>query len=288
MVDDDLVTERRVPLGDVTLNVAEAGSGPPVLLLHGFPDSWHMWRHQIRALAGAGYHVIAPDLRGYGESDRPTDVEEYAMTKLVGDVVGVLDATGVGSAAVVGHDWGAGLAWVFASFMPERVEKLAVLSVGHPSALAAAGLRQRQRSWYMLWFQFPGVAEAGLSENEWAFFRQWAHGGAKAGDDPDVDRQIADLSRPGALSTALNWYRANISPATYHRETSVRAFPRVTCPTMGIWSSRDMVLCEEQMTESRRFVDGPWRYERIEDVGHWIPVHAPAQLNAILLDFLGS
>ena len=282
------VTEQRIKVGELTLNVAEAGSGPPVVLLHGWPDSWHLWRHQIESLARSGNRVIAPDLRGFGESDRPADVEQYGLDHVIGDVAGLMDALHVERAAVVGHDWGAAVAWLFASFVPDRVERLVAVSVGHPDTFLEAGLAQRQLSWYMLWFQFPGVAEVALAEDDWEFFRRWAHGGVDRGADPYVERQIADMSRPGALTAGFNWYRANIAPATFHRDQSTFDYPHVTCPTMGVWSSGDMALTEEQMTVSARLVDATWRYERIEDVGHWIPVHAAEPLSGLLVDFLGS
>jgi pimeloyl-ACP methyl ester carboxylesterase len=259
-----------------------------VLLLHGFPDCWRLWRHQLPALAEAGHRVIAPDLRGFGETDKPGEVGDYKMRTLVGDAVGLLDALGVDRAAVVGHDWGAGLAWMLATFAPDRVSRLVAISVGHPVSIAAAGMAQKQRSWYMLWFQFPGVAERVLPEDDWAVFRRWAWNGAGPGEDPDCDRQVADLSRPGALTAGLNWYRANVNPATFvTSDPAARSsLPPVTCPTMGVWGSDDFALTEAQMTGSERFVTGPWRYQRLEGVSHWVPVHAPERLNDLLVDFL--
>jgi pimeloyl-ACP methyl ester carboxylesterase len=283
------VMERTLRANGLDFNVAEAGSEPPVvLLLHGFPDSWRLWRHQLTALAKAGHRVIAPDLRGFGKTDKPARVEDYKLRTLVADVVGLLDVLDVDRAAVVGHDWGASLAWAVARFVPDRVSKLVVVSVGHPLAGAAAGLAQRQLSWYMLWFLFPGVAERVLPEDDWAFFRRWAWNDARPGEDPDADRQVADLSRPGALVAGLNWYRANIDPATFvARDPSRSSVPPVACPTMGVWSSDDFALREAQMTGSQRFVAGPWRYERLDGVDHWVPVHAPERLSELLVDFLG-
>ena len=281
-----MITERTLAVNGVAMNLAEAGSGPPVLLLHGFPDSWRLWRHQLPALAAAGYHAIAPDLRGYGNTTRPSEVDDYRMRTLVSDVVGLLDALDIDRAAVVGHDWGAGLSWAVAMSVPQRVSRLVPISVGHPAALGAAGTTQRQLSWYMLWFLFPGVAERVLPADDWAFFRRWAWNGAPPGADPDADRQIADLSRPGALTAGLNWYRANVDPARFVGVGEPDAV-KVTCPTMGIWSSGDFALSEEQMTGSERYVDAPWRYERIEGVDHWVPVHAPDRVTELLLSFLG-
>jgi pimeloyl-ACP methyl ester carboxylesterase len=287
MADFEIV-EHLVTVGELTFNVAEVGSGTPVILLHGWPDSWHLWREQMGALAQHGHRVIAPDLRGFGESDHPEAPEEYSMSKLIGDVVAIMDEFNIERASVVGHDWGAALAWLVATFVPERVERLVAVSVGHPQAFIAAGFHQKQLSWYMLWFQFPGVAESGLAANDWEMFRGWAHGGAERGTDDYMDRQIADLSRPGRLTAGFNWYRANISPETFAGDGRSVTLPLVACPTMGVWSSGDMALSEVQMTGSERYVSGPWRYERIEGVNHWIPVYASEQLNSLLVDFLAN
>ncbi len=275
-----------IDVNGVQLAVDDTGSGPAVLLLHGFPDNRTLWHAQSAALVAAGYRVIAPDLRGFGESSRPLDVAAYRMPVLVADIVGLLDALSLPSAHVVGHDWGAGLAWSLALTEPARVDSLTALSVGHPYANAAGGLEQRRLSWYMLWFLFPGVAETRLPAEDWAFLREFGWGGV---DGPDLRRQIADLSRPGALTAALNWYRANIDPAHYvprRSAVSVPAALTVSCPTMGVWSTGDFALGEEQMTDSARFVSGDWRYERIDGAGHWLPVEVPDRITGLLLDFL--
>jgi pimeloyl-ACP methyl ester carboxylesterase len=278
------VVERSVAGAGVRLNVASAGSGTPVLLLHGFPDSWRLWRHQIGALAAAGYRVIAPDLRGFGGSEQPPDAAAYRMDRLIADVLAVLGDAGVQRTAVVGHDWGAVLAWQLAFHRPDLVERLAVLSVGHFGASAGAGLEQRRLSWYMLWFQFPGVAEAVFPRDDWRFFRQWAWDEDAPSGNAECERQIADLSRPGALTAGLNWYRANIRPENFVITAPVDG-PRVQCPTMGVWSSGDRFLTEAQLRDSGAFVDGPWRYERV-DGDHWIPTAAPQRVTELLLDFL--
>ncbi|HMC05047.1 MAG TPA: alpha/beta fold hydrolase [Actinomycetota bacterium] len=253
------------------------GSGRPVVLLHGFPDSGRLWRNQVPALAGAGFQVIVPDLRGYGRSDKPAEVEAYRMPLLAMDVVGILDTLGAGRAHIVGHDWGAALAWVAAAFAPDRVDHLAVLSVGHPSAFRTAGLRQREKSWYMLLFQFPGLAEEWLSADDWAETRQWS-------GHPDADAVLAELEASGSLTPGLNWYRANAAPRSWIDPPP--QLPPIEAPTMGIWSSRDFALTEEQMTGSARYVAGPWRYERLEGSGHWLQLEAPGEVNRLLLDFL--
>jgi pimeloyl-ACP methyl ester carboxylesterase len=266
-----------ITLGDLSFNVHDEGDGPAVLLLHGFPDSHTLWRHQIPALAAAGYRVVAPDLRGFGASAMPAGIDSYSLLNVIGDVVGILDSLAIERAHVVGHDWGAAVAWGLASFVADRVDHLAVLSVGHPSSFAGAGFEQRQKSWYMLLFQFEGVAEEWLSANDYANFRAWSQ-------HPDVDQAVADLSRPGALTAALNWYRANV-PASALVAPPLE-FPPVVAATMGVWSSGDFALVEAGMTGSSTFVSGPWRYERIDGAGHWMQLEAPDAVNALLLDFL--
>jgi pimeloyl-ACP methyl ester carboxylesterase len=266
-----------VDVGGIPIEFEVSGEGPPVVLLHGFPDSARLWRHQVPSLVDAGFRTIVPDLRGYGASGHPPEVAQYAMPLLAGDVVGVLDHLEVTKAHVVGHDWGAALAWALGSLLPERVDHLVSLSVGHPSSFASAGLEQREKSWYMLLFQFEGVAERWLSDNGWANFRQWAN-------HPDTDAVIAELEATGSLTTALNWYRANVPPETWVAPPF--ELPPVQAPTMGVWSSGDFALSEAQMTGSSRFVSGPWRYERIDGAAHWVQLEAPDAVNELLVDFL--
>jgi pimeloyl-ACP methyl ester carboxylesterase len=267
----------RVDSGGVGIEVEVFGQGRPVVLLHGFPDSGRLWHHQVPALVDAGFQVIVPDQRGYGRSDKPCDVESYDLLHIAADVSAVLDHLGIERAHVVGHDWGAAVAWVVATFAPERVDHLAVLSVGHPTSFRAAGLAQRALSWYMLLFQFEGIAETWLSADGWANFRAWSL-------YPAADEVIADLERDGSLTTGLHWYRANVGPATLVAPPLV--LPPVGAPTMGVWSTADVALLEQQMVGSAEHVSGPWRYERLDGVGHWMQLEAPDRVNALLIDFL--
>ena len=276
----DMLEKRRIAVGDTTLAVIDEGTGPPVLLLHGFPDSAHTWRHQIAALGAAGYRTIVPDMRGFGESDMPTDVAAYRISTIARDAVGLLDALGIERSHVVGHDWGALTAWLVAALFPQRVERLAVLAVAHPATARDPTIEQRELWWYMLLFQFAGVAEALLQRDDWRLFRAWTRG------DGDTERYIADLSRPGALTAALNYYRANSHP---ERELQRRpVVPSVAAPTLGLWGSRDRFLTEEPMRRSGDYVEGEWRYERIDGASHWPHLDAPGRVNELLIAFLAG
>lgn len=266
---------RLVRCNGINLYVEEHGAGPPVLLLHGWPDSARLWRHQIAPLVAAGRRVITPDLRGFGRSDRPEAVAAYALSTIVLDVIDLLDTLGIDRVDLVGHDWGAALAWLTAALHPDRIRRLVVLSVPHPQV--PPSIRQREMAWYQLYFQFTDVAEANLMHNDWALLREISRG------DGDTEQQLADLSRPGALTASLNWYRANLTP----RAPGPRAMlPPVQAPTLGIWSTGDHYLDGERMAASGQFVVGPWRYEQVDGASHWIPLDAPDRVNELLLEWL--
>jgi pimeloyl-ACP methyl ester carboxylesterase len=267
---------RRIPGSGVELAVRDEGAGPPVLLLHGFPDSSGLWRHQIPALTAGGLRVVAPDLRGFGESEKPAEVGAYRVGRSVADMVALLDALEIDRVRVVGHDWGASVAWALASFFPDRVERLVAMSVGHPRTPRT--MEQRRLAWYVLLFQFEGVAEELLTRDGWKLAREWA------ASHPDLEARIAALSEPGALTAGLGWYRANLHPA---RELDPpRDVPPVRVPTLGLWSDGDAYLSETGIARSGDHVAGPWRYERIEGASHWMQLDAPDQINALLLEFL--
>jgi pimeloyl-ACP methyl ester carboxylesterase len=274
------VPASRVRVGELALNVLDEGRGPAVLLLHGFPDSSHLWRHQVPALVSAGFRVIAPDLRGFGDSDKPNEVAAYGLMHVVKDALGLLDALGVQSAHVLCHDFGAAVGWLLAALHPSRVERFIPLSVGCPQSFAEAGFAQREKSWYMLLFQFKDVAEQIIAREDWKFLRDFAR------HHPECEHWIGQLSRPGALTAGLNWYRANSGP---ERWLAARPpLPKVRAPTLGIWSSGDAYLTEAQMVRSSEFVAAPWRYERLEGASHWLQLDRPAEVNRLVLEFLAT
>ncbi len=267
----------KVDSNGVTLDVDVVGEGRPVVLLHGFPDTKRLWSRQLPALRDAGFQVIVPDQRGCGASDKPAEVDAYAIPFLAIDVTAILDALSIERAHVVGHDWGAAVAWAVGSFAPERVDHLVAMSVGHPSGFFSHGMAQREKSWYMLLFQHHPLADNWLSGDNWAGLREW-------GRHPDHDAVVADLERDRSLTTALHWYRANLTPESF--VGPALELPPVQAPTMGVWSSGDFALTEEQMAGSAKFCASTFRYERIEGPGHWMQIEAPDRVNELLLDFL--
>ncbi|MFF4172804.1 alpha/beta fold hydrolase [Streptomyces sp. NPDC001744] len=273
----------RVELSDVTLEVEVSGEGPAVLLVHGFPDSHHLWRHQVAALTAAGYRCVAPTLRGFGASDRPEGgPEAYHPAKHVGDLLELLARLDVERFHLVGHDWGSGVAQGLVHAAADRVRSLSLLSVGHLTANLDAGWEQRQRSWYMLLFQFAGVAEDWLARDDFAHLR------AMLAEHPDAEAVIEPLRAPGALTAALNIYRAALPPeALFGPRRAVPPLPEAV-PVMGVWSTGDRFLTEYSMSGTGEHVAGSWRYERIEEAGHWLQLDRPEKVNELLLSFLGK
>lgn len=260
----------------IRMHVVQAGHGPSVLLLHGFPDTHEVWRKQIGVLAAAGYRVVAPDLRGYGGTEAPRGVDAYTLDKLRADVLALLDVLQIDRVDLVGHDWGALIAWQLATLAPSRVRRLVVLSVGHPSAIARAGVMQHLRMTYVLGFILPGIAEHTLKAGDYFLMRQFTS------EPGQADLWKRALEEPGRLTAALNYYRANLSLALPH------AYPKIKVPAMGIWSDHDPALGERQMRDSAHYVEGEFRFERITDADHWLQLTAHERVNALLLDFLGE
>ncbi|OYV60862.1 MAG: hypothetical protein B7Z69_02825 [Actinobacteria bacterium 21-73-9] len=257
------------------LFVRDLGEGAPVLLLHGWPDTGVLWDEVAAALVAAGRRCLVPDLRGCGRSVKPTDVARYAMAELVSDVVALIEADETGPVTLVGHDWGAALAWVVATYRPDLVRSLVAVSVGHPTAFRSGGFEQLRRSWYTLLFQFEGLGEAVLRQDDYAVLRRWfAH--------PRADEVVAELERDGQITTHLLWYRANLPPDAFTRPAPV--LEPVEVPVVGVWSSGDPALTEAQMRESGAHCASGFRYSRLEGVGHWVPYEAPAALAALVLE----
>lgn len=267
----------RIPVtDDLVLDAVATGpdDGPVVLLLHGFPQTSWSWREVWPALADAGFRVVAPDQRGYSPDARPDGVEHYRMTSLVTDAVAVLDHVGAATAHVVGHDWGAAVAWQLAGRHPERVRTLTALSVPHPVAFVEA-LRsdpdQRARSKYMKDWQDPSAEDRLLADGLHQVF-----GGAPS---VDAGRYLDVLQQPGALTAALAWYRAQSL-------ADLDGLGPITAPTLHVWSDGDAALGPAAAHATGRHVGGPYRFEVLPGVSHWIPEQAAGDVSRLLLEHL--
>ncbi len=292
------VSHQQIAANGIELHVAQSGEGDPVLLLHGFPELWYSWRHQISAIAASGRRAIAPDLRGFGGSSAPQQVEDYDIEQLTGDVAGLLDALEIEQAVIVGHDWGADLAWKFALLYPQRVKAVAGLSVPYvprapapPTELMAEHIGE---DFYIVWIQQPGVADAALIADVRRTLttrETWNAAWAQRSDRPptppwmsDADLQlyVDEFTRTG-FTGGLNWYR-NI-------DRSWRLLERVEGrtidqPALFITGSRDPVrafMPDEAMAGS---VTDLREVVIIEGAGHWVQQERPDEVNAALLDFI--
>lgn len=250
----------------LTFDVRDAGpdDGEPVVLLHGFPQDSSAWDRMAPALHQHGLRTLAPDQRGYSPMARPRGRAAYRLRETVGDVLALLDAAGLPSAHVVGHDWGGIVGWALGARHPDRVRTLTALSVPHPGAMARAMVTSDQalRSYYMGLFQFPFVPERLLlAGNGAAMRRMLQHGGLPAAD---VERYVGRMQEPGALTAAINWYRA----LPWSGRDPVG---RVRVPTLHVWSTGDAFLGRAATEDTARFVDAAYRLEVLEDVTHWIP-----------------
>jgi pimeloyl-ACP methyl ester carboxylesterase len=276
----------RILCDGVSLYVARAGHGPPVILLHGFPEDWRSWKHQIPALASAGFSVLAPDLRGYHKSDRPAHRAAYHLKHLVADTVALVRATGQPRAHIVGHDWGGIVAWTFAGAHPELIDRLVILNAPHLDIyLTYVGRPSRQwlRSWYAPLFRLPRLPEWALSARNFHVLRDMF---GRRPEQPafsreDIDGYIDALSQPGALTAALNWYRENAAPDAVQLARSAR----VAAPTLVIWGERDPTLGVELLNGLER-VAPLVRIHRIAHASHWVQNEAPDEVNRVMIDFL--
>ena len=264
----------------VRLHVVEQGEGPLIILLHGFPEFWYSWRQQIPALAEAGFHVVAPDMRGYNLSDKPRGVRAYRAETLAQDVANLVASYGVQRAHVVGHDWGAIVAWMFAMRHPAALDRLAILNVPHPltSLRALRSLRQLRRSWYVFFFQLPAVPEMLARGGRYGFVRRALR---ESFSPEEIDRYIEAIASPGALTSAINYYRALVRYAGENR----RAIKRIDVPVLVIWGERDRYLGRELADPPREWV--PYaRVERFPNASHWVQNDEAEQVNRLLIDFL--
>jgi pimeloyl-ACP methyl ester carboxylesterase len=271
--------------GAIQLHVIAAGppDGPVAILLHGFPEFWYCWHKQIEPLAAAGFRVIVPDQRGYNTSSKPRGALPYALPELTSDVLAVADQLGQESIFLAGHDWGAAVAWSVALRHPQRIAKLAILNVPHPSVMRRylqTNRRQLRRSWYMFFFQLPFIPEAAFT----AFnFRLGVRSLVRSSrpntfSDEDLSHYRAAWSQPGALNGMINWYRAAFRYRSKFPDSTVHV------PTRILWGERDAFLLSEMAHDSLRYCDNAELYT-FANASHWLQHEEPARVSELLIDF---
>ena len=285
MVDLSGVRFTRRACGEVTLHVAEAGpeDGPLVILLHGFPEFWFGWRHQIGALAQAGYHVVVPDQRGYNLSDKPKGIARYDIDILAADVIALAAHYTAEPFRLVGHDWGAVAAWWVATRYPEKLKKLAVLNCPHPKVWLEAQRsdpKQRRASWYVAAFQIPFLPEAMMRAGNFRALVTAIRQSTAPVSDEELTRYRACWSQPGELTATINWYRA----AARHSFEPI-APASITPPIQIIWGQQDPYVLPS-LAEASKALCRDARLTLLPEATHWVAHDAPDQVNAILHDFL--
>ncbi|MFL6231521.1 MAG: alpha/beta fold hydrolase [Thermoanaerobaculia bacterium] len=277
---------RTIDTNGIRLHAVEAGpeGGPLLILLHGFPEFWYGWRHQIEPLAAAGFRVLVPDQRGYNLSDKPKRAAAYNIDLLARDVLGLIDDAGAGKARVVGHDWGGLVAWWLGIRYPERIARLALLNIPHPQVILDNLLKnpvQRKKSWYVFFFQLPWLPERAFRADGFALGVRSLRRSSRPGtfSDADLDLYREAWSQPGAVRSMIHWYRAGV-----RSRPKLPASPRVSVPTLLLWGTQDRALGREMAQPSIDLCDDG-RLEFFEEASHWIQHEEPERVNRELVGF---
>lgn len=276
------VTDRTCEVGDVTIHYVEAGSGPLVVLLHGFPEFWYSWRNQIPSLAAAGFHVVAVDLRGYNDSSKPRAIDAYRLPELAKDIAGVITQIGEGPCVLAGHDWGGAVAWLTAMLYPELVSRLIILNSPHPVAYLREMRRSPRQKWrakYQLLFHPPWLAEFVMRRFRYALLRRSL---ARLGSftSEEIERFVEAWGKPGALTGMANYYRA-----MRHRKGMRGLMRRIDIPTLMIWGDLDPFFTRETLRDFGEYVPD-LRIEHISYVGHFVQTDAPGRVSELMIGFL--
>lgn len=271
----------------IRLHVVQAGpkSGVPVVLLHGFPEFWRGWAKQLPALVEAGCRVIVPDQRGYNLSDKPKGVKAYSVYTLVEDIIGLINALGYEKVNLVGHDWGAIVAWTLANKYPERLHRLSIMNAPHPAVMQKflrRDLEQLRRSWYVFFFQLPWLPEAGMQQDNWRGAVSALRGSGKIHTftNEDIEKYKEAWSQPDAMTSMINWYRAII-----RYQPSVPQDPRIKVPTLMMWGMKDFALSHRMARPSMDYVDNG-NLILFPEATHWVQHDAAEEVNHYLIDFI--
>ncbi len=280
---------RTIQTNGIRMHYVTQGEGPLIVLLHGFPEFWYSWRFQLPCLAEHGYTVVAPDLRGYNDTEKPRS--GYDIATLLADIAGLIAGLGCQDAVIVGHDWGGALAWEFAMHYPHMTQRLIVMNGPHPAALKRElrSVKQLRKSWYIFYFQLPWLPEYALLRNHAEAVGQMLRGAAVQKDAFPREvtaRYQRAMSKPGAMHAALQYYRSvfreGLRPSSFSN-----AVRRITAPTLLIWGEQDVALDIALTTGLEQWVEH-LRVRRIPDSGHWVQQERPEQVNQMMLEFLAG
>jgi pimeloyl-ACP methyl ester carboxylesterase len=276
-----------VDVGDATLHYVEAGDGPMIVLLHGFPEFWYGWRLQIERLAKAGFRVVAPDMRGYNLSSRPDGVSAYAADKLADDIRGLIQKLGAESAMVVGHDWGGTVAWTLAMNHPEVVDRLVILDAAHPRKLQKGLFKPRQflRSWYFFFFALPWLPERIARAFGYRFFRRFLRDARPAFTPEEMDRYVEAWSQLGARTAMIDYYRNSVRTPQNKAKAAIRT---ISAPTLVIWGQGDRYLGPTLAEPERADVPNLDRVVRLPNASHWVHHDEAERVSELLIDFYRS
>jgi len=279
-------------INGIKMHYVTIGEGPLIVFLHGFPEFWKSWKHQI-SFFSKKFKVVALDMRGYGETERPIQVGEYRIEKLARDVTELIDSLGQKKATVVGHDWGGAVAWATAMMNPSFVEKLIVMNAPHPAIVQRNAFRnyaQMQKSWYMFFFLLEKAPEKVLSSNNFEILKHMFEISIKRKDRfslSDIEEYVSSWSKEGGITGGLNYYRANLNEEFWGNLGESIPFPKIKIPTLQIWAEDDMFLGKELAEGTKEFiVDAPFSLKVIPNCGHWVQQEAPEEVNQIMEEFL--
>lgn len=282
----DVWKHANIRANGINIHYVTAGKGPLLLLLHGFPQFWYAWRHQIPVLA-QHFQVVAPDLRGYNETERPSRVEDYRPGILASDISGLMRALGFEKAHIVGHDWGGAVAWRLVYDQPEVIDRLVILNSPHPLLFKRAmktNWRQIIKSWYILFFQIPYLPEKIFKMNPKGILKSILKPIRKETfSAADLELYLQTIEKPGAFAAALNYYRAAFRKGENKTKREVK---KIATPTLVIWGEEDRALGKELTEGMEPLFSGPFQIQYIPQCSHWVQEEQPEQVNRLLLQFL--
>jgi pimeloyl-ACP methyl ester carboxylesterase len=276
-------------INGIRMHYVTYGNGSLIVLLHGFPEFWYSWRNQIPILSKK-FKVVAPDMRGYGETEKPFKTDSYKIEEIVKDIVELVHGLGFEKAIIAGHDWGGIIAWSIAMMAPDVVERLIIMNAPHPGVYSKhipKNIKQVLRSWYVFFFLIKGIPESILGNSNYKMLKSSILKSSvrkEVFSEKDIERYVSSW-KSGGISGGINYYRANLSLRYWSKSNKV-PFPKIKVPVLQIWAEDDKFLGKELTKGTQAFIDAPYRLHLISDCGHWVQQEAPDEVNETILKFL--